>query len=230
LKLARLPAYIIDPIAKTEANYGESVGKVVTENKAAGKLVVQPYAVGSHRQLNRERIKGRIDLFVSRFSRHGQEAVETALECQRELQNDAPNLFIHDALYFKDPPADKPNAKRELAAESGLAEVEEAARTAAVKRLFPDKYYEYLLRRGVNRGSSYWDVPLKAAGIDAEKVRAAAENPTDQILNDLYAEAQLLKDIEGGGEITVLGENCELIPATSRADLRQLMERIGRRK
>ncbi len=225
LKLVRLPAYVLDAVAKTETNFEDGIGKVVSENAAEKKLVVQPLAVGAHRLLNRERIKGRVDLFVSRFSKSGQESLEAALEYVKTLGADAPELVVHDALYLKQ----KDEAgSQELAASGGIAELEEAARALAVRKIAPEKFEAYLLERGKKRGSSYWDVALNTLKIDANKVRELADAP--EILAQLQAEAALLKNIEAGGEISFLGENCELIAIRSREDLRHTLEAIGRHR
>jgi len=136
---------------------------------------------------------------------------------------------LHDALYWKTPAPDKPE-QRELAAINGLAEIEEAARALAVRKLAPGRLHAYLLERGKKRGSSYWDVALQAAGLDPAQVRALAEKPADDIRAALYAEADLLKSLDAGGEIVLLAENCELIPVRSRRDLREVFERIGPKK
>lgn len=227
LKLTRLPAYVLDPIAKTEAGYADNVGKVVTDDTAQKKLVLKSFAVGAHRLLNRPRINGRADLFVSRMSKNGQEALETALEFEASTRS-ALDLVIHDALYWRDAADAKP--PRELAAANGLAEIQEAAIAMAVRKIAPEKLNAYFLERGKQRGALFWDVPLKNLGIDAVKVRELAEKPSGEILKALEAEANLLKSIESGGEITLLAENCELIPIRSRKDLRDILERIGLRR
>ena len=226
LKIPRLPAYLIDSAAKKEAGYGETVGKAAVEDEASKTLVLQNFAVGSTRILNRNRIKGRADLFVSRSSKNGQEALEAALEFKRTAGAQAPELVLHDILLWKENGAGTAD-KRELAAPGGLAEIEEAARGFAVKQLAPEKYEAYLLERGKRRGSSYWDSAVSAVGADPVKVRALAESPSGLILQAMYAEAELLKSLDAGGEIVFLAENCEVIPIRSHRELRQILEKIG---
>ena len=235
-KVTRLPAYLLDPIATTEDAYKVSVGRVAREisfrdeRDAETKMLLlreDQYGVGANRILARPRIKGRADLFVSRFGKNGQEALETALECAASREAAGLTLVFHDALYFK--PAED-GAKPQLAAKNGIAEVEEAARAMAVRLAAPEKLNAYLLERGKKRGGSYWDAPLKAVGIDAEKIRALAEEPSAAVLQKLEDEAALLKSLDAGGEIVLLAENCELISVVSRRDLRQILERIASRK
>ncbi|HYF51585.1 MAG TPA: hypothetical protein VEJ63_19380 [Planctomycetota bacterium] len=229
--ISRLPAYFLDEIARTEAGFDESVTKVAYSDKATGKLIVRPFAVAAHRVGGRQRIKGRLDLFVSRSSKNGFEALEAALEHVRTLGKPAPELIVHDAIFWKETPAGPGiEAKRELAAIGGLAELEEAARGAAVRKIAPEKYLEYLLQAGKRRGTTWWDVPLRNAGIDPEEVRKLAEGPAPEILAQLQAEADLLKALETRGEIIALAENVELIPIRSRQDLRELIDKLAQRK
>ncbi|MGD0091721.1 MAG: thioredoxin domain-containing protein [Planctomycetota bacterium] len=240
-RVSLLPAYFFDPVAKTEAGYAGGIGKVLHEDQNASWLVLQGAGtVGAHRLVKRPRLKGRVDLFVSRLSKSGQEALETALEYQQAAGKLAPEIVLHDALYWK-VKSSAGAEQRELAAANGLAEIEEAARAAAVAKLAPEKLNAYLLERGKMRGSSYWDVPLRAVGLDPAKVReiaqasppalgAPASPPTGSVLQALYAEADFLKSLDAAGEIVLLAENCELIPISSRRDLREVFERIGPRK
>lgn len=227
-KLARLPAYLLDPSAQKEVNYAESAGRAARLNEALNLLVLQPFATGAHRVLGRPRIKGRLDLFASRFSKNGQEAVECALDYLKTCGPAAPEVLFHDVLYWKE--TENRPGERELAAAGGLPEVEEAARALAVKKIAPEKFQAYLLERGKRRAGSYWDVPLRTLGIDAAQVRALAEEPSGEIVRMMHAEAGLLKSLDAGGEIVVLAENCELLPVRSRADLRSILDRLRERK
>jgi protein-disulfide isomerase len=225
--VARLPAYFLDPVARTEAGFAEGIGRVLRDDKPSGTLVLEgAAAVGGHRVLNRPRLKGRVDLFVAPLSKFGQEALETALEFKQTAGAQAPELMLHSVLYWTRPAPGKAE-QRELAAANGLAEIEESARTLAVQQLAPDKLYAYLLERGKKRGSSYWDAPLRAVGLDPAAIRALAEQPAGDIAKALYAEADLLKSLDAAGEIVLLAENCELVPIRSRRDLRDVLERVG---
>ena len=229
-RLARLPAYFLDLVAKTEAGFAGGLGKVLHEDKNLSLLVLEgPATVGAHRLVLRPRLKGRADLFVSRLRKSGQEALEAALEYQQAAGRLAPEIVLHDALYWKPVPGGG-TEQRELAAAEGLAELEEAARAAAVRKLAPDKLNAYLLERGKKRGSSYWDQALQAVGLDPARVRELAQKPAPEILRTLHAEADFLKSLEASGEIVLLAENCELIPIRSRRDLREVFERIGPKK
>ena len=71
---------------------------------------------------------------------------------------------------------------------------------------------------------------LKKAGLNTEKIRALAEEPSAEVLRALEADATFLKNLDAGGDIVLLAENCELIPVASRKDLKHILERIAARK
>ncbi len=181
-KVTRLPAYLLDPIAKTEEGFKQCpTASVVREisfpDEKGGEarflaLREDMSGVGSNRILARMRVKGHADLYVSRFSKNGQEALETALEFAKLPEATGLALEIHDVVFFVEGGAGE---KEQLGAKGGLAELEEAARAEAVREIAPQKFNDYLIERGKMRGSSYWDAPLKKLGIDVEKVRALAE-------------------------------------------------------
>ena len=232
LKPERLPAYLLDPSAKTEARYEENLG-AATEARD-GRLLLKGPLTGAHRIVARPRLPGRADLFVSRFSKAGQEALDVALAAGKE--RDAPELVLHDALYWSEKTLPGGQVTRELAARGGVAEIEDAALALAVRRVAPEKLQAYLKERGLRRGSQFgWDRALLAAGVDPAQVRPLAEGPdekgpVDEIRKALHAEADLLKELGAGGDVVLLGENCELIPLHAREELRYYLERIGKRK
>lgn len=228
LNLERLPAYLLAPAAKKERGFVQNLGGIT--KLRGGFLVLSPRSTGANLLVGRPRRFGRVDLFVSRSGKAGQEAVDAAFSALRELPKQArPLVVVHDVLYWRKRRGPDGKTKRELAAPGGLAELEEAARAAAVKLLAPKKLTAYLITRGRRRGSSYWDRPLRAVGISPEKVRALAEGPAPQVLNILRAEADLLQELKAGGRVFLLAENCELLSVGSRKELRALLERLGRR-
>ncbi len=228
-KLERFPAYLIDRDAEAEADFESRLSRLVrVEN---GKLVLRSGMTGAHRIRQRQRIRGRVDLFVARHSKYGQQAVEAALEVV-ENGSVVPDLRIHDALFWRETVQEDGSVKRELASQGGLAEIEEAARGLAVRRMAPEKFRRYLKAqgRGQRRGSSYWDRALVETGIEVAAVRNLSEKPAAEILKEMQATADLLKALEAGGKVILLGENCELIPVQSRRELAYYLEMIGKRK
>ncbi|MCZ7648409.1 MAG: hypothetical protein M5U26_24645 [Planctomycetota bacterium] len=224
--IERFPAYLLDENASTEERFAANLGQATA--KQGERWLVKPQTSGAHRLANRERVRGRADLFVSRFTRNGQEAVDAALALLDELP-DKPDLRIHDALYWQEDARPDGGITRQLAARGGRAELEDAALALAVRRLAPEKFRAYLKARGERRASLYWDLALKAVELDPAAVRKLAEGPEEGILREMEASADLLAALEAGGDIVLLGENCEVLPVRSSRDLRYFLERIGRR-
>lgn len=225
----RYPAVFLDPAAKTEIEFEKNLGDVMEMH--VGWLVLKPTASGANRIVARPRKLGQADLFVSRFSRTGQEAVDVAL--RPRIGQAAPDLRIHDALYWQESVQPGGKVKRELASRNGVAELQEAAIVAAVREVAPDKVAAYLSERGKRRGSLFWDRALEAAGVDVQSVRALVEGQgeagfSDAVLKSLRAEADLLAELKAAGEVVLLAENCEIVPVRSREELADYLERIGR--
>jgi len=225
---ARFPAYLIDPVAKTEYDFEHLLKPFVEEQ--AGWLLVRAQVTGANRLAARPRIPGRVDLFVSRFSKNGQEALATLLEFVSKLPPERRDAFrVHDALYLQDTEGPDGKSVPQLAAKFGKAELEDAAIALSVKRLAPEKYFDYLRERGKRRGSLYWDRAVEAVGLDPAKVRALAEDPAPEILKDLKAEAALLEAFESRGEIVFCAENCEVVQIESHTELLYYLELLAAR-
>ncbi|MCX7804943.1 MAG: hypothetical protein N3A38_07100 [Planctomycetota bacterium] len=222
----RLPAYLLAPEAEKEKSFFEIQSGC---RRTKDRLVFSgAAAAGSHQIAGRERIRGRADLFVAPLSKRGSEALAACLDYIAGMKR-PPDLRFHYVLYRTE--------KGETAAPGGLAEVEEAARGLAVSLKAPDRFVEYLRRRNERPGSGYWDVPLAVMGLDPAEIRAMAEDdpargkrihPDVRRLMD--AEADLLRAIDAGGEIVLLGENCEVLPVPNRGALADFLEIIGSRR
>ncbi|MCW8129996.1 MAG: hypothetical protein KIS92_06550 [Planctomycetota bacterium] len=232
VKPDRYPAYLIDPAAKSEWEYKENFEGSVEER--AGWLLLKSEVQGAHRIAGRPRIPGRVDLFAARSSQPGTWAVEIAVEAKAWRQ--APDVVLHDALFWNERRSPDGQVTRELAARGGLAEIEDAALAQAVRMLAPEKLDAYLLERGKRRASQFgWDRALEKAGVDVARARTLAEGPdgagpVPEVAKALRAEADLLEQLKAGGDVVLLGENCEVIPVRSREELRYYLEQIGKRK
>lgn len=214
-----LPAYFIDPRAMDEAAFRNGSGALT--RKDAGCLILDGrIRVGANRLLNRPRIKGRIDLFVSRSSEAGQKSLRTALESVRLNPEMSPDLAVHDVLYWDGAPE-----QRKWVAPGGAPALEEALRSMAVRHLAPTKQTLYLKERL----HSDWEASVRYAGLDPMKIRALIESPIEEMLKALNAEADLLTSLGVSGDVSLLVENCELIPVYSPNDIARVFERTGPR-
>jgi hypothetical protein len=230
VKPERYPAYVFDPVARSEVDFQKNLGDVVTTR--GGWLVLKPSVSGANRIVSRERKPFHADLFVARFSRVGQEAVDVVLGLPE--WRSALKLQIHDALYWREKIQPDGTVKRELTSRNGLAELQEAAIAAAVRQIAPDRIERYLAERGKRRGSLFWDRAVEAAGVDVAGVRALVEGEgegekgfSDGIVKALAAQADKLAELKAGGDVVLLAENCEIVPVRSRQELAHYLERIA---
>jgi len=232
VKPDRYPAYLLDPLAKTEQRYAENLGSVTEERE--GFLVLRSSMNGAHRIAVRPRQKGRADLFLSRASKAGAEAVEVTLEALSG--GAAPDVCFHDGLYWNEKREAGGKMSKELAAHGGIGELEDAAAALAVRHIAPDKFHAYLRARATRRASHVgWTRALEVVGIASKDVLALVEGadgkgPDETILKAMRAEADLLAELKASGEVVLLAENCELLPVRSRAELKYYLELIGRRR
>ncbi|MHC5054428.1 MAG: hypothetical protein ACYTKD_06900 [Planctomycetota bacterium] len=204
-KLDRLPAYILGKQALEERNI-ETVRPALTP--VADALVLSPGLAGSHQDITRDRRPGRVDLFLAPHSKAAADALAEALDLME--RGEAPWLRLRAAVYR--------DREWRLAAPGGLAELEEMLRQIAVAETQPRLLAPYLRARLKHVGSSYWEDPLREAGLDPAVVRNAADSGLAAALLD--ADAQALAEIGGSGPVVLLVANQELVPVGSRAELR----------
>ncbi len=169
--------------------------------------------------VTRERQEGKLDLFYRVLDPAALESVATFLSLEeRSRAGDRFRLSLHPLLLVSPTGA--------LAAEGGVAEIEEAARQAVVWRDHPERMLSYATLRKEAGNSSYWDTPLRMAGLDPESVRAAAQ--TDRtVLDGLYADAKLAEQLGFFGECVLLYANQELADVSSPQKAEEAAGRIG---
>jgi len=204
-KLDRLPAYILGKQALDERNV-DGIRDALTP--VAGALVLAPGFAGSHQDITRERMPGRVDLFLAPHSKGAGDAITEALDLIE--RGEAPWLRLRAAVYR--------DREWRLAAPRGLSELEEMLREVAVEQTSPGSLRSYLRARLKRVGSSYWEDPLREAGLDPAEVRRVADSPLAAALLD--GDAQMLAEIGGAGPVVLLVANQELVPVGSRAELR----------
>jgi hypothetical protein len=204
-KLDRLPGYILGKQALDERKI-DAIRDALTP--VADALVLAPGIAGSHQDITRVRMPGRIDLFCAPHSEEAAEALAEALDLMK--RGEAPGLRLRGTVYR--------DREWRLAALGGIAELEEMLREIAVGDTRRDALHRYLRARMKRVGSSYWEDPLREAGLDPAEVRRAADSSLAAALLD--ADAQTLAEIGGSGPVVLFVANQELVPVGSRAELR----------
>jgi hypothetical protein len=109
-------------------------------------------------------------------------------------------------------------------APGGRFDLEESARQAVVRALYPDRYMDYFKIRCAEAGSSYWEEGARRLGIDPAKVREAAQGALGMKL--LAEEAQLVKGLELKGDIAFVFNNREVVTLAGKEQFRQALARL----
>jgi predicted DsbA family dithiol-disulfide isomerase len=212
----RLPAYLLDKAALKERKI-DAIREVLTP--AGDRLLVAPRLAGSHQDITRRRIPGRVDLFLAPHSTAAAEALEETLSHMAALaaRGEAAQVIFRSAV--------RRDAEGRLAAPGGLAEIEAMLREIAVARQHPDRLSRYLRARLESTGSSYWRDPLLKVGLDPAEIRRIAES--DRTRAALDVDAQELAELGAAGPVVLLVANQEVVPVGSRAELRHALEAAG---
>jgi len=181
-------------------------------------FMVLPEHTNSGLDSTRERVPGRVDLFYRPYNQPALESVATIIGlAQRPQAAERFVLGLRPMLYVSD--------DGKLTSEGGIAEIEEAARQAAVWRDHPARMLTYLALRSQAGNSTYWDVPLKMAGLDPEEIRAAATSR--EVMDGLYADALLRGDLGVYSDCMLLYENVEVAELPDKDAALAVADRIG---
>ncbi|MDD4909794.1 MAG: hypothetical protein PHR44_03845 [Candidatus Omnitrophica bacterium] len=198
-----LPVYLLDKGVKKAARYGE-LKPNLTEKKDF--IMVNPQFAGVGYFMNRERIKPRLDVFLTLYDKN----TPKVLDAVRKF-----NARVH-FLATQTPAGD-------FSAPGGLAEIEEDLRSACVMNLYPDKAYDYLRCRSANIASSWWDDC--ARDMDLEKIRSCAKSEDGRKM--LKENVALNKELQLMHGPTYLINNVEIassVEAPQPAELKRLIE------
>jgi len=152
LKIKALPVYLLGK--EVEQEKGFSSLKQNLEGRGDF-YMVRPQASGLAYFLDRDKIKGNFDLFISL---HEKESA-AILDDVRGLNPELHFLAVEQ--------------KNKFDAQAGSAEVEEDLRSVCVKKYYPQKFWDYIICRAKNINSSWWDNCL--GGLDPNKIKQCAQ-------------------------------------------------------
>ncbi len=137
---------------------------------------IKPQFSGISYFINREKIKGDLDLFISLYGNNMVKLLDTIKEF---------NPVVHFLAVEQE--AGKFDAPK------GNQEVEEDLRCVCVKKYYPEIFWDYIKCRAASVNSSWWENCL-TDGLDLDKVRACARGEEGKAL--LRENIQLNKELE----------------------------------
>jgi len=159
VEVSVLPVYLLGKEAAKEKNFDNLKSSLIDRGDY---YMLNPEISGVSYFLNRDRIKGKLDLFISLFEKD-------SLAVLNAIKEFNPNL--HLLTIVSD---DKIEAAR------GSSEVEEDERAVCVQKYYPQSFWDYITCRAKNIGSSWWDDC--ALNLDVAKIKACARSDEGKTL------------------------------------------------
>lgn len=208
--LRMLPAYLFDARVADAINF-ERTSK--TFRRSGADYVIDGEGAGATVRVGRPFRAGTLDIYLSPTSPHACGIAREVLD-MLERAPKRPDISFHYMVRSEDS-ADAPGGRFDL---------EESARQAVIRALYPDRYIDYFKARCAEAGSSYWEEGARKLGIDPVKVRDAAQGALGVKL--VMEEAQLVKGLELKGDLAFVFNNREVVVPSGREQFRQALAKL----
>ena len=151
--ISGLPVYFLDKEVEKEVRFNDMKGSMDFKDDL---YLLKPQYFGYTFLIDRKRIKGKLDLFISLYDQEKKPAV--LLETVRPRKAD-----VHFLAVEKDSGFDSLK---------GIPEVEEYLRGVCVQKYYPKASFDYIVCRAKNITSSWWEDCL--GKMEAAKIKACA--------------------------------------------------------
>ncbi len=151
LGIATLPAYLLNKGIEKEKNFDSLKGNL----EAKGDFyMLKPQFSGFSYFIGREKIKGKLDLFISLYDKNTGELLDAIKEFNPAIHF----LAIEQENGFN--------------AAGGELEVEDYLRAACIQKYYPKGFWNYIACRAKNISTSWWENCLPK--VNADKIRSCA--------------------------------------------------------
>jgi len=203
LGIQTLPAFVFEEVIGEEAKFKNLRGKF---EERGGFYLLKPEFSGVAYYINREKLKG-IDLFISLYAKNSSGILEAVRSFTPEVH------FL----------ATQKNGKFQTA--TGSIETEEYLRGLCVKEYYPQNFWDYIICRAKNIGSSWWEECL-GSEYDTSLIRDCAKSQEGRDL--LKRNIQLNDELQVMFGPTFLMDNQQIF-SISGAGSKEEFKRIFRR-
>lgn len=153
LKAEGLPVFLLGKEIAKDKSFNNLKANLIEKDNY---YLLKPEISGMSYFLNRQKIKGKFDLFISLFDKDS----FTVLNVLREF-----NPEIHFLAVV---------SKDKVETRHGEMEAEEDLRAVCVQKYYPKSFWDYITCRSKNIASTWWDDC--AAGLDAGKIKTCARS------------------------------------------------------
>ena len=201
--ISGLPAYLLGKEIENEKNF-----ELLKPNlDARGDFyLLKPQSIGMSYFIDRKKIKGKLDLFISLYDKNTAGILDSIKEFSPEIHF----LAVEEKGRF-----DSPN---------GNAEVEEYLRAVCVQKYYPGEFWNYISCRSKNINSSWWEDCL--SNLDSSKIKTCAR--ADEAQGLLRKNITLNKELQVMSGPTYLADNQEIFSSKgvpTKEELRKTIER-----
>jgi hypothetical protein len=204
LGLLTLPAYLISKDIEKDANFPRARDRF---DAMGNYYIFKPQYGGISYFIDRKRIAGHLDVFLSLYDPNATVLLDTLTEFNPE---------VHFLITRRN---------NDFYSAKGIPEVEEALRCVCVKKYYPGLYWNYLNCRIKNISSSWWQDCLQGAGIDTEQIKTCAQGQEGRTL--LEQNIKLTEELSVAASPTYLLENQEIFSSQQppkKEDFRRLFK------
>ncbi|MDD5044261.1 MAG: hypothetical protein PHU91_03745 [Candidatus Omnitrophica bacterium] len=180
-----LPLFLLNKDIDKENNFSAIKDKVTQKGQY---YLINPDAIGVSYFIERKKVAGAFDIFISLFDKNTAELLESTKAYKPNIHF----LVVEDAQ------------NKTFSCPNGTPELEEDLRAICVIENYPQKATDYLICRAKNIESSWWDDC--AVGMDINKIKACAKTKTAEEL--LRRNISLNKELQiKNGPTYLLGNN-----------------------
>lgn len=171
LNIKGLPVYLLGKESEKESGFISLKEKVDAKGNF---YILKPQAFGMSYFLNRKKIPGKLDLFLSLYDKNAVALLEAVKD-------------FNPALHFL-----VVRIKDRLDAKAGPLEAEEYLRSVCVQKYYPQKFWDYITCRAKFINSSWWEDCL--GKLEVSKIKTCARDIEGELL--LEENINLNKELE----------------------------------
>lgn len=205
-----LPVYLLSKEADTVEGFKKILEFIELRE---GYYYLSPRLAGGSIFIGRERIPGRLDVFLGSANKD----IKAILSRLKELEDKHKGLKMNIHYLAVE-------GQGVFSAPGGLFELEEDMRQVCVMRHNQEKFWDYALCRAEIKDSSWWDVCAETHKLDAKKIKKCALS--DEGVNLLRENTKLNKELEIASGPTLLVDNSAIFALSGVPDL-ELLEKIA---
>ncbi|MFA6281399.1 MAG: hypothetical protein WCY05_02720 [Candidatus Omnitrophota bacterium] len=203
--IASLPAFLLPEEVKKNSSFANVTDLFEEKN---GKIIPKKELSGVFLFLDRKEIPGRIDFFLNPYKPEALGVLKDLV--QFSLKN---KVSLNVQFIFEE------------ASDSVGYPQEEVKIAYAVKKVFPDKFNNYLLVRLGDIKTKSWVESLEAAGLDYKKVKVASNSK--EVVNLITENEKMLKSVNvtSGNVILVNNNRIFKVFQVNPADLQEFFRK-----